>query len=131
MDRGHIEPGAPIEHLADCALQVCALELLDTRARMSDLRKGDALANEVDRVTPVELALQAEARYRRGREQTRVEGRGRNHAAAAAAADECEREGEGERERQTASRAASGGHSSPAVPGGGAIRVRCHLSSVS
>src|SRR5213080_629732 len=78
MDRGHIEPGAPIEHLADCALQVCALELLDTRARMSDLRKGDALANEVDRVTPVELALQAEARYSRGREQTRVEGRGRN-----------------------------------------------------
>src|SRR5438046_252269 len=128
MDRGHIEPGAPIEHLADCALQVCALELLDTRARMSDLRKGDALANEVDRVTPVELALQAEARYSRGREQTRVEGRGRNHAAAAAAADECERERE--RERQAASRAASGGHSSPAVPGGGAIRVRCHLSSV-
>src|SRR5256885_15864022 len=88
---------------------------------MSDLRKGDALANEVDRVTPVELALQAEARYSRGREQTRVEGRGRNHAAAAAAADECERE----RERQAASRAARGGHSSPAGPGRGAAPVRC------
>src|SRR5215831_2363600 len=63
VDLVRIQPDPPIEHLAGRALQVAALELLHGGARMSDIGEGDALADEVDRIAPVEPTLQSVARH--------------------------------------------------------------------